>query len=39
MACSDEQLKKDDGPDAMDSALAFGDGPAKELFGVDLSTL
>lgn len=39
MASSDEELRKKDGgnPDAIDKALAFGDGPAKELFGVELS--
>lgn len=39
MANSDEELKKNEGgtPDAIDNALAFGDGPAKEMFGVELS--
>lgn len=39
MATSDEELKKNEGgtPDAIDNALAFGDGPAKEMFGVELS--
>lgn len=41
MASSDEELKemKGESEDAMDAALAFGDGPAKELFGVELSAL
>lgn len=41
MASSDEELKQNGGgkPDAIDNALAFGDGPAKELFGIDLSNL
>lgn len=39
MANSDEELKKNEGgtPDAIDNALAFGEGPAKEMFGVELS--
>eukprot|EP00903_Cladosiphon_okamuranus_P011945 g11219.t1 len=39
MANSDEELKKKEGgtPDAIDDALAFGEGPAKEIFGVELS--
>eukprot|EP00752_Nemacystus_decipiens_P006831 g6133.t1 len=39
MASSDEELKNKDGgtPDAIDNALAFGEGPAKEMFGVELS--
>lgn len=40
MASSDEELKQQEGGiDMMDVALAFGDGPAKELFGVELSAL
>lgn len=40
MVTSDEELKeKDGGRDIMDEALAFGEGPAKELFGVDLAAL
>lgn len=40
MASSDERLKQNEGgDDAMDAALAFGDGPAKEMFGVELSAL
>ena len=40
MVSSDEELKKREGgnPDAIDNALAFGEGPAKEMFGVELST-
>lgn len=39
MANSDLELKKNEGgtPDAIDNALAFGEGPAKEIFGVELS--
>lgn len=39
MVSSDEELKMNEGvvADAMDNALAFGEGPAKELFGVELS--
>lgn len=39
MVTSDEELKENEGgtPDAIDSALAFGEGPAKEIFGVELS--
>lgn len=39
MATSDEELKNNEGgiPDAIDNALAFGEGPAKEMFGVELS--
>lgn len=38
MVSSDEELKQKEGgsEDAMDVALAFGEGPAKELFGVEL---
>lgn len=41
MVSSDEELKMNEGgnPDAMDNAMAFGQGPAKELFGFELSTL
>lgn len=41
MAYSDEELKQKEGgsDDAMDVALAFGEGPAKELFGVELNAL
>lgn len=40
MATSDEELKENEGgtPDAIDTALAFGEGPAKEIFGVELSS-
>ncbi|CAM9588704.1 unnamed protein product [Scytosiphon promiscuus] len=39
MVNSDEELKQNEGgtPDAIDNALEYGDGPAKEIFGVDLS--
>lgn len=39
MVSSDEQLKQEKGgeSDIMDAAMAFGEGPAKELFGVELS--
>lgn len=39
MVTSDEELKKNEGgtPDAIDNALEYGEGPAKEMFGVDLS--
>lgn len=40
MVSSDEELMRNgNGFDAMDKALAFGEGPAKEMFGVDLSTV
>lgn len=41
MASSDERLKQQEGQseDAMDAALMFGEGPAKELFGVELNGL
>lgn len=39
MMSSDEELVNENAFDAMDKALAFGEGPAKEIFGVDLSTV
>ncbi|CAM9331304.1 unnamed protein product [Ectocarpus sp. 8 AP-2014] len=39
MVTSDEELKNNEGgtPDAIDHALEYGEGPAKEMFGIDLS--
>ncbi|CAN0146584.1 unnamed protein product [Ectocarpus sp. 8 AP-2014] len=39
MVTSDEELRNNEGgtPDAIDHALEYGEGPAKEMFGIDLS--